>query len=53
MQACQESIKERNTPRFLLLGQKNKAIRTAIKLYKWLCFIKHFTNQNATDNTLD
>lgn len=53
MQACQQSEKERNTLHFLILGQKNKAFRTAIKLYKWLCFIKHFTNQNATDNTLD
>lgn len=53
MQACQQSEKERNTLHFGILGQKNKAFRTAIKLYKWLCFIKHFTNQNATDNTLD
>ena len=37
MQACQQSEKERNTPRFLLLGQKNKALRIAVKLCEKLC----------------
>ena len=37
MQACQESIKERNALRFLILGQKNKAFRIAVKLCEKLC----------------
>lgn len=39
MQACQESIKDRNTLCFLLLGQKNKAFRIAVKLCEKLCCV--------------